>query len=111
MQSVVEKGPSEALVAHAGARLAALLGGLLGALLQLLDVILEAAGALAASGAVGLDGLLAVRGQLRIPVALALLLLGQAVVLVLVHLVRVRVILSRLVSVCSGREAPGRRTR
>lgn len=49
---------------------------LLGPLLQLLNGLVGAA--------VGLDGLLAVRGELGLPVALALLLLGEGVLLVLV---------------------------
>lgn len=59
-----------------GARTRRLLGVLLGPLLQLLDGLVRAA--------VGLDGLLAVRGELGLPVALALLLLGEGVLLVLV---------------------------
>lgn len=51
----------------------------LGALLQLGDVLV--------AGAVGLDGLLAVRGELGLPVALAGLLLGEGVLLVLVVVV------------------------
>lgn len=62
-------------VCPAGAALALLLGVLLGALLQLGDVLVRSA--------VGLDGLLAVRCQLGLPVALAVLLLGQRVLLVL----------------------------
>lgn len=53
-----------------------LLGVLLGPLLQLLDGLVGAA--------VSLDGLLAVRGELGLPVALALLLLGEGVLLVLI---------------------------
>lgn len=56
-----------------------LLGVVLGALLQLGDVLLGVA--------VGLDGLLAVRGELGLPVALAALLLGEGVLLVLVVVV------------------------
>lgn len=62
-------------VCTAGAALRLVLGVLLGALLQLGDVLVR--------GAVGLDGLLAVRGELRLPVALARLLLGERVLLVL----------------------------
>lgn len=62
-------------VCTAGAALRLLLGVLLGALLQLGDVLVR--------GAVGLDGLLAVRGELWLPVALARLLLGKRVFLVL----------------------------
>ena len=58
------------------ALLSLLLGVLLSALLQLGDVLV--------CGAVGLDGLLAVRGQFGLPVALAGLLLGEGVLLVLV---------------------------
>lgn len=53
-----------------------LLGVVLGALLQLGDVLVR--------GAVGLDGLLAVRGELGLPVALARLLLREGVLLVFV---------------------------
>lgn len=62
-------------VCPAGAALGLFLSVLLGALLQLGDVLVR--------GAVGLDGLLAVRGELRLPVALARLLLGKRVLLVL----------------------------
>lgn len=62
-------------VCTAGAALRLVLGVLLGPLLQLGDVLIW--------GAVGLDGLLAVRGELRLPVALACLLLGERVLLVL----------------------------
>lgn len=62
-------------VCPAGAALGLFLSVLLGALLQLGDVLVW--------GAVGLDGLLAVRGELWLPVALARLLLGQRVLLVL----------------------------
>lgn len=55
-------------VAHAGAGLAVLLGGVLGALLHGRHVLLAAV-------PVRLDGLLAVRRQLRLPVALARLVL------------------------------------
>jgi len=74
-------------VAHACAGLALLLDVLLGALLHFLDRDL--------AGPVRLDSLLAVRGELRLPVALAFLLLLQQVHLVLVHLVRVRVVWGR----------------
>lgn len=62
-------------VCPAGAALGLFLSVLLGALLQLGDVLVR--------GAVGLDGLLAVRGELWLPVALARLLLGERVLLVL----------------------------
>lgn len=60
-----------------GALARSLLGVVLGALLQLVDGLLGAA--------VGLDGLLTVRGELGLPVALASLLLGEGVLLVLVE--------------------------
>jgi hypothetical protein len=69
-------------VAHAGAGLVGGLGGLLGAVLQALHGLF---GSLFARHAVGPDGLLAVGGQLRLPVALALLLLGEGVLLVLLE--------------------------
>ena len=67
--------PSEP-VAHARARLVRLLGRALGALLQRLGV-----GALLR--AVGLESLLTVGGELGLPVAGSLLLLGEGVLLVL----------------------------
>jgi hypothetical protein len=66
-------------VGSGGALLGLVLGVGLGALLQLGDVL--------GAGAVGLDGLLAVRGELGFPVALAGLLLGEGVLLVLVVVV------------------------
>lgn len=62
-------------VCAAGAALRLLLGVLLGALLELGDVLVR--------GAVGLDGLFAVRGELWLPVALARLLLEERIFLVL----------------------------
>lgn len=62
-------------VCTAGAALRLVLSVLLGALLQLGDVLVREA--------VGLHGLLAVRGELWLPVALARLLLGERVLLVL----------------------------
>lgn len=67
-------------IPHAGTGLGLLLGGGLGPLLQLLHRVGVAG---LAVGPVCLDGLLAVRGQLGLPVALALLLLGQRIDLVL----------------------------
>lgn len=61
------------------ALLGLVLGVRLGALLQLGDVLV--------AGAVGLDGLLAVGGELGLPVALARLLFGEGVLLVLVVVV------------------------
>lgn len=61
-------------VCPAGAALGLFLDVLLGALLQLGDILVW--------GTVGLDGLLAVGGELRLPVALARLLLGERVLLV-----------------------------
>jgi hypothetical protein len=58
------------------------LGGLLGALLETLHGLL---GRLLAGHAVGPDGLLAVGGQLGLPVTLALLLLAERVLLVLLE--------------------------
>jgi hypothetical protein len=55
-----------------------LLGRLLGSLLKVLDVLLRIG-----LRSVSLDGLLAVRGELRLPVAAALLLLLEGVLLVL----------------------------
>lgn len=63
-------------VCPAGAALGFVLDVLLGALLQLGDILVR--------GAVGLDSLLTIRGELRLPVALARLLLGERVLLVLV---------------------------
>lgn len=62
-------------VCAAGAALRLVLNVLLGALLELRDALVR--------GAVGLDGLLAVRSKLWLPVALARLLLGERVFLVL----------------------------
>jgi len=59
--------------------LVGLLGGLLRPLLKLLDGL---GGAVEGLGAVSLDGLLAVGGELGLPVALALLMLGEQVLLV-----------------------------
>lgn len=59
-----------------------LLGHLLGSLLELLDRLAGRAVAL-----VRLDGLLAVRGELALPVPGAVLLLAERVELVLVHVV------------------------
>lgn len=78
-------------IAHAGARLGRILGVGLGALLHLRDILL---GTLAV-GSVRLDGLLAVRCQLRLPVALALLLLREQILLVLLWIPRV-------VGICSN---------
>lgn len=64
-------------VTHAGALFCALLSCVLGALLKLFDALLG-------SVAVGLDGFLAVGGELGLPVTLALLLLLQGVDLVCV---------------------------
>lgn len=72
-------------IAHAGAGLVRLLSRLLGLLLQLGDVLL------AHRGPVSLDGLLAVGGELRLPVALAVLVLREKVLLVLLLLVAVAV--------------------
>lgn len=69
-------------VAHAGARLGRVLGMGLGTFLQLGDVLLTAA----ALGPIRLDGLFAVRRELRLPVALALLLLREEVLLVLLRI-------------------------
>ena len=80
-------------IAHAGARLGRILGVGLGALLHLRDILL---GTLAV-GSVRLDGLLAVRCQLRLPVALALLLLREQILLVLLWIPRV-------VGICSNGE-------
>lgn len=63
-------------ICPAGAALSFVLGVLLGALLQLGDILVR--------GAVGLDSLLTIRSELRLPVALARLLLGERVLLVLV---------------------------
>lgn len=60
-----------------------LVGVALGLLLELLHGVL---GELLGRQAVGLDGLLGDGGQLRLPVALALLLLLHAVLLVLLEL-------------------------
>lgn len=62
-----------------GAGLCVLLSVRLCALLQLADVLVGLA--------VGFDGLLAVRGELGLPVALAGLLLGERVLLMLVVVV------------------------
>ena len=67
-----------AAVLRARAGLAGFLGVVLGAILQILDV--------AVGASVGLDGFLAVRGQLGLPVGLARLVLVQKVGLVLVDL-------------------------
>lgn len=61
-------------VCPAGAALGLVLDVLFGALLQLGNILVR--------GAVGLDGFLAVRGELGLPVALASLLLGERVLLV-----------------------------
>lgn len=55
-----------------------LLGRLLGSLLEVLDVLVRIS-----LGSISLDGLLAVRGELGLPVAAALLLLLEGVLLVL----------------------------
>ena len=72
-------------ITHAGAVLAALLGVALGLVLQLLDALLARVARLA----VGLDRLLADRGELRLPVPFSLALLLEGVLLVTLELVGV----------------------